>query len=222
MKLSDFVRLDLKTISPYFGKKKTIVYLIVACIIIFFLEFTLNTHIPFFTLSLFGMAMVMVDIFPFLLEERNELNTFYVTQNIPRETVVNGRYLYALTLNSISVAAACVIDIVVLIARGNFSEILSELTNSAAILLLMQIYISFCYPLNFKLGYAKSKAFTSIVPLIMLGAPLLFIAFLSINGLITFTNGIRFGTVLILIGTTLMITSISIEISKKFYAKREF
>jgi hypothetical protein len=164
----------------------------------------------------------MVDVFPFLLEMRNELNTFYVTQNIPRETVVKGRYLYALVLNFSTVITACVIDILVLIAQKNFSGILSELTNGAAILLIMQIYISISYPIYFKKGYTKGNSLASVIPLLIIAGPCLFIGFLSVNGIITLADVFRIGDVMILLGTTLMCTSISIKLSTKFYNKREF
>jgi hypothetical protein len=164
----------------------------------------------------------MVDVFPFLLEMRNELNTFYVTQNIPRETVVKGRYLYALLLNFSTVITACVIDISVLIALRNFSGIISELINGAAILLIMQIYISISYPIYFKKGYTKGNSLASVIPLLTIAVPFLFIGLLSMNGIITLAPEFRISDVMILLGTTLMCTSISTKLSTKFYKKREF
>jgi hypothetical protein len=222
MSTTNFAKLDFKTIAPYFGKIKTICYIAAICVFVFLIEITFKTHIPFFTLSLFGVVIIMVDIFPFLLEMKNELNAFYVTQNIPRETVVKGRYLYALTLNIITVDIACAIDIAVLIAQGNFPGIISELTNGAAVLLIMQLYISISYPLYFKMGYAKGSSFASILPLIIIGVPFLFIGLLSMNGLITLADKVSIGTDMILLGTTIICTSISMKLSTKFYKKREF
>jgi hypothetical protein len=221
MKLTNFLRLDLKTIKPYFGIKQALHLSIFTLILSFVLEFILEIHIPFLAFLVFAMVTLMICSFPFALEEKNDINTFYVTQNIPRKTVVYGRFLYGFFVSLICVIVGMFIDISVMIAAGNSVGIKSEIFVGAAILLGLLMFNALRYPFFFKFGYAKGSVMASIIPMAIIIAVVLSVAFANPNGF-TLPTSISAASAVIAIVPVIIITCISAMLSVKFYQSREF
>jgi hypothetical protein len=221
MKLTNFLRLDLKTINPYFGIKQALHLSVFTLILSICFEFILKIHIPFLTFLIFGMVTLMMCSFPFALEEKNDINTFYVTQNIPRKTVVYGRFLFGLFVSFVSVIVGMCIDISVLIATGNIGEIKSEIIVGTVILLGLQVLNALRYPFFFKFGYAKGSIAASILPIAIIIAGVLLAAFANPNGFTLPTSVNVLPSVIALVPVIIM-TYISAMLSEKFYQTREF
>jgi hypothetical protein len=220
MKITDFVQLDLKTIKPYFGVKHRLFFIGFIFAVAFILEFVVKIHIPFLAFMFFGMIMFLLGSFPFALETKNNTNEFYITQNIPRKTVVNGRFLYGFFVSLLCVAISAVIDISVLIISGHSGEIKYELLIAAAILVILQILNAFRFPFFFKFGYAKGSNIASIVFMVIGLSVFLPIALNNYNNFAMPNIGI--GTVLIAIAVTLILSVVAMKLSVKFYRTREF
>jgi hypothetical protein len=224
MKLTKFVRLDMKTINPYFNIKQAVFSYVMLLLFSFFIEFIVKTHIPFLSFLVFGMVTLMVGSFPFALEEKNDTNTFYITEQITRKTVVYGRFLYGLFISLVCVISSAVIDICVLFVSGKTDGILLEIIVAAAVFLVLQIFNAFRFPFFFKLGYAKGSVVASIVPMAIIMVGALLIAFIKPD--ITAIPKFSTETILIVIAAAITLTVVSIVISMglsvKFYQKREF
>jgi hypothetical protein len=224
MKLTNFLRLDIKTINPYFSLIHRLYFIGFVFVVAFVLEFFVKIHIPFLTFMFFGMIMFLIGSFPFALETKNDTNTFYITQKIPRKTVVYGRFLYGFFVSFLCVAISAIIDISVLVVSGYSGEIKNELLVAAAVLVALQILNAFRFPFFFKFGYAKGSVAASIVFMVIGIVVILPIAVYNYNNF-TMPN-LDVGTVLVILGITIIITviavAVSMKLSVKFYKSREF
>jgi hypothetical protein len=221
MKLTNFLRLDLKTIKPYFGIKQALHLSVFTLILSFVLEFVLKIHIPFLAFLIFAMVTLMMCSFPFALEEKNDINTFYVTQNIPRKTVVFGRFLFGFFVSFVSVIIGMIIDISVLIGTGNVAGIKYEIIVGIVILLGLQVLNALRYPFFFKFGYAKGSIAASILPMAIIIAVVFSVAFANPNGF-TLPSSVSALPVVIAFVPVIIMTYISAVLSEKFYQTREF
>jgi hypothetical protein len=220
MKLTNFLRLDLKTINPYFGVIHRLYFIGFVFAVAFVLEFFVKIHIPFLSFMFFGMIMFLIGSFPFALETKNDTNTFYITQKIPRKTVVYGRFLYGFFVSFLCVAISAIIDISVLVISGYTGEIKSELLVAAVALVILQILNAFRFPFFFKFGYAKGSVVASIVFMAIGIVVILPVAIYNYNNFTMPNLGV--GTVLVILGITIIAVAVSMNLSVKFYKTREF
>jgi hypothetical protein len=224
MKITDFVRLDIMSINPYLGVKKRIFFVVLAFALSFIVEFVAKTHIPFLAYMFFIMAMLMMGSFPFALEVKNNTNAFYITQNIPRKTVVYGRYLYGFFVSLFCVGISAAIDISVLALTGYTDGIKSEIFVAAVVLCCLEILNAYNFPFFFKFGYLKGgnfAAFAGIVPIIIIVGGGILIAVKNPD-LFTKLPDMRIGTLLIILSITIIAVAVSVKLSIKLYQKREF
>jgi ABC-type transport system involved in multi-copper enzyme maturation permease subunit len=166
------------------------------------------------------MLTLMVASFPFALEEKNDINTLYVTQKIPRKTVVYGRFIYGILISLIFVVFSIVIDVAVMFVIGNTTGIVSEFFIAAVVFIGLQLFNAFRFPFFFKYGYAKGNVVASIVPMFIIIGCSLLIAYLKPD----LTAIPKFGieAVITVIAAIIVFIVISITLSVKFYQKREF
>jgi hypothetical protein len=222
MKITDFVRLDFKSVRPYFGIRLPIFIITLTIILALFFEALAKIHIPFFSLLILGIMMLTSGALPFSIEQRNNINTFYITQNIPRDTVVTGRFLFGVLVTLIFITVGVLIDILTLIITGNFGGIIAELTAAVIFFLSVMIYNAFSFPIYFKLGFVKGTVLAAFIPMIVIMAVAFIIVFLFPNGFDMPTNINFVAIVFVLTIIALISTYISILLSKKFYKNREF
>jgi hypothetical protein len=107
---------------------------------------------------------------PFIVEEKGDLQQFYLTLPISRKSIVRGRYVFML---------ACVV--VTLVFTVGFTLILSPTIefldfryNLKPEIIIMLGFIAFagsslfnsiCYPIMFRFGFSKAKIFGFFIPL---------------------------------------------------------
>jgi hypothetical protein len=155
-KLKAFVRLDFMTVKPYFTTKNLLIFAAVA-IFLSVMSDTVNM-----SLGIGAMLGTLLIGYPFAVGEKSNMDALYSTLAIGRNTVVLGRYLFALALNICAVVFSYVCATLGLfVARilGSFpvaaeNNPVSLITAVAALMVLIQVIQM---PVFFKLGYTKAK-----------------------------------------------------------------
>jgi hypothetical protein len=222
MKITDFVRLDLKAVRPYFGIRLPVFLITLTVVIVISFEVVAKIHIPFLSLLIFGMMMLTSGSLPFSIEQKNDINTFYITQNVPRDTVVTGRFLFGALVDLVFVSVAAFIDIIALILTGNFTGIVQEIIAATIVFLGVLIYNAFSFPLYFKLGFTKGVVLAAFVPMLVILVVAFVVLFAFPNGFDMPKSVNTVAIMLVLAVIAVIATYFSILLSKKFYRKREF
>jgi hypothetical protein len=229
MKLTNFVRLDIKSIVPTFGIKATIITIALFSAFLMFMDYVmavkLDAPLPIVASGMTGMIVMTVTMAPFMLEIKNEINQFFITQNVTRESIVNGRYLFAVLMSLTGAVYSFLISGIILIIDGNYAGFKIAAIMSGMQFLVVLLYAAMSYPLYFKYGYAKSNLVATMVPL-------LFIVSLGIGVAIKFLQqeidlelllskkGLWI-IALIFVLVTVVLTYLSILLSRRFFAKRD-
>jgi hypothetical protein len=236
MKLIDFVKLDTKSLISILGVKRMIIIGIILCALPIISD--ISEKIPFpLSLVIFGLILftlcLLVNEGLFSIETKNHINEFYITQNIPRKTVVYGRYLSNLILTFIVTVASFIIEVAILLAMGTLSDIKMWITITAvlfiAIFLTSEIYSVISFPIYYAFGFSKGRYISSFF------VTATFIAFTLIFISYTVKNPINFSTVtpetvlmiitsitLIALGVLVLLSYFSIHLSRIIYSKKEF
>ena len=180
-RLYSFVRLDFITVKPYLTIKNLLIYIGIALFMLIPTDSTAGTC---------GILMALgaqYASYPFAIGEKNNMDVLYATLSISRDTVVLGRYLFALTLDILMASFAFGISLIVLtvMQRGfNVPEF------SLTILLLFMVFSltqAIQLPIYFKLGYTKAKFLAYlpfiVFPLVIVMLPQFFRAFVDVFSL---------------------------------------
>ncbi len=222
-KILNFAELDLLTVKPTFTLKTCFIYLAV----MFFMTFSTKnagSAIGFLlmmgflqTLSVFGQS------------EKFNLDAFYSTLSISRTVVVLGRYMFSLLFSFFSALIGVLISLILLsfsFLTGNVTSILITSGIIFALSLILQILL---LPIYFKIGYTKARLFMFIPFLIMFGFFSLIQYFdtffnfsTTVPALFVWLSNHIFFSVLLAILIIAFLTFISIQLSVRFYKKREF
>jgi hypothetical protein len=233
MKMSNLVRLEFKATMPGSGRIKMIIAAAGFIIFLLFLDYMFTVRIgatiPFMTAGFAGMATMMISSGPFMLEMMNDINTFYITQNIPRERIVNGRYLYGLVINFVFTLTYIITKIIILLLDKGFADFMTDIKSiliSAAILfVVMQLYIAISYAIYFKFGYAKGALIASLGPMLILVAIFLVLMSLAANKKLDLQLLLSMKALWLIVGgaavLAVTLTYISVLLSRKFYLKRD-
>ncbi len=161
-------RLDFRTVQPYLTGRTILVLLVSMGIFVFFTDGSV---------AMIAMVMAIGSMFvsyPFAVGEQNGIDTLYATLPLGRQTVVAGRYLFALGMNAAAgVVAYCLLSAAALVRRAPFDpgEALAVLGAS---FVLFTLTGALQLPLYFRLGYARAKMLAYLpyilVPLLAVGA----------------------------------------------------
>jgi hypothetical protein len=223
-KALSFTKLDFITIKPFLTLRTIILFAVMS---LFFSMTNGNTMIAI------GMGIIFAPMFlsyPFAIGEKTNMDALYVTLDADRETVVIGRYLFALAIDFLAIAFALAVGAIgsaIYILMGNgaatvsFSPILI-LTLAGALILLEAIQL----PIYFKMPYTKAKIVT-ITSLGIVGGLFGLIAGGIGGGLIdpNVFNNIFASPVLaalIILAVLAIAVIISYSLSLRFYRKRDF
>lgn len=152
-----FIKLDFRTIKPYFTLKNLLIWLFVFAIIGYGSS-SAATLIGMF--MMYGMIYVS---YPFAVGDKNGIDTLYATLPLTKKNVVVGRYLFALCLNLLSGTVAFLLSAASMVISGKSVNITEALVITAACFIIYTFLQAFQLPLFFKLGYAKAK-FLSFLP----------------------------------------------------------
>lgn len=222
-KLRAFVQLDFVTVKPYFNARNMLIYIAMAA---FLTTFSKNAA------SGMGVGMMLGTMFmgyPFILGEKNNMDALYATLAVKRETVVLGRYLFALLLNLLATLVSVCLGIAGTFLLGQAAsqpaipasgavEVVFAL--SALFLLIQSVQL----PVYFKLGYAKAR-FLSMLPTFAVAMGYAIILKNPVSGALHdfLKNSLNRTEVnLILIAALFLAVFISFRLSVAFYKKREF
>jgi hypothetical protein len=227
--LKSFVRLDFKTVKPYFTLKNLLIY---AAVDVFLSVFSGTVQMSI------GIGFMLGTLFigyPFAVGEKCNMDALYVTLSLNKGMVVRGRYLFILVMNLFAVLGSFVCATFGLFVTRMFGAFQSEnggndplaliLVMSAIMIVIQVIQL----PLYFKMGYTKAK-FLSILPFAALFAG--FSAFMSVSrdtpgklaGLWDFLANIaKNGMIAPLAVLALaLVIGLSYSLSLMFYKKRDF
>jgi len=199
----------------------------------------------FFLIGVIGLVM---GIMPFTLSMatytfaagNNGLDHLYTTLSIDRKTVVEGRYIFSITIVAL---ASCIYFLLGLI----LSAITQEGINLTAFFVIVIGFFAFSsilsfieLPVLFKMGYKRARIFIALLPVtIAFGMSVVMHVTVYNNdaGVYSFMdsterfrepffyNGFSLGTamgLLATVGVWLLILFVSYVVSLSFYIKREF
>lgn len=176
-KALSFVKLDFITVKPYLTVKNLIIFSAVALMMIIS-SGTSATAI--------GMTMVFGALYvsyPFAVGEKNGIDSLYTTLSLARNTVVFGRYLFALIVDLCAGLVALLLSFAILMVMQKEFSLRESLIVTLVVFIIFSIIQALQLPLYFKLGYAKAK-FAAYLPFV--GFPLaifMFTGMLKSSGL---------------------------------------
>ena len=221
-KALSFVRLDYITVKPYLTLKNLFIFLAVAVIMV------INSGS---SASAIGILMVYAALYvsyPFAVGEKNGIDALYTTLSIKRNTVVLGRYLFALTVDVCSGLLAYVFSFVIMLMLRKEFNAGEAFLVTLIMLLVFSVVQAIQLPIYFKLGYAKAKFIAYLpffcLPLATVAATSLLKNVLSVNQITVLLEWLVANTfIMVLLGIALWlaIVIISFLMSLKYYNKRE-
>jgi hypothetical protein len=232
MKLTNFVRLEIKAIVGDLGLKRVIGVVTAWCMVWLIIEyigaliFIATNRAPMPMMPAISVVFTIILVaFPFFPETRNDINAFYVTQNIPRKTVVSGTYLYTLFANILYTAVVFIIESAVSLAVGNLSDIKTRLIFIGIMFIMMELGVAVNYPIYFRRGYSNGIFIATLVSFIIPCVLGIIIGVLVLFMIIDFSKIQDTGTIIMLFGAAILLTVlfnyISLCLSKKNYARRD-
>jgi hypothetical protein len=218
-KTLSFVRIDWKTVKPYFTGKTLWIYFSIMAVF----AFTSSSPAPFVvgTGSILGY---MYTSYPFAVGSKSNMDALYVTLGLKRSNVVVGRYIFSwLTELSCALASLCM-SVLVNLITGKPLELQIALIMVGILFPVIVIMQSFQLPIYFKLGYTKG-AVASYMPLLVMAAMVTFLP--RITGVDLDRLSLYLETrlpLVIAVGIvfTVLVVMVSIVLSIRFYQKREF
>jgi hypothetical protein len=219
----DFVRLDFRTVKPYATIKNLVIFLMIAGVFIFF------TDSGSATIGILMAAGSMYVSYPFAVGEQNGIDTLYATLPITRGRVVSGRYVFAICADLLAGAFAFAVLYVFSVLRAMPFDALQALAVLGASLLLFSLIQAVQLPIYFRYGYAKAKM---LAYLPYLGAPLLVLASTellkneawrqpALELWSQVTSNVALSVALVA-AIWLVLISLSCQISKSVYSRRDF
>lgn len=221
-KILSFVKLDFMTIRPYLTIKNLIVILAVATVLAVAGKSVITPM---------SMVIAFVTIYisyPFAVGEQNGIDPLYITLGLDRDTVVTGRYLWALAMNGAGLILAVVISF-------GLSLVLDiPIVWSETALIMLTIFLLFSLiqgmqlPIYFKLGYTRAKSF-AYLPFIMVSIIVIVVINLGKRIPVDKINRVllnleRNPGLTIIVGLLIWAGAMALSyiLSKRWYAKREF
>lgn len=167
----------------------------------------------------------------FAIEEKGDLNRFYLTLPVKRSQIVLGRYLLSFIL--FAVGALLGLALIPLTNLFSFSKWYPDFKWCLALFsfgfLCHALLSLFMYPLLFKLGYQKGKVWGFYIPASLMGAA--YAIFLEydiyaggffISDLLFYASNHIFAVVCAITGLGAAVLAVSFLLSMKLYSRREF
>jgi hypothetical protein len=222
-KTLSFVRLDFITVKPYLTIKNLVIITGVTLILIY-TSSNANAAI--------GLLMAFATLYagyPFAIGEKSNIDVLYTTLSIRRNTVVLGRYLYALIFMICSGLFAYVISFVFLAILQKDFGVIETIPTILVLFLFFSVVVAIQLPIYFKLGYARAK-FLTFLPFIAFAlAIMVFSKFFSalflikwIAGLFEWFSDNFLLTVLLGICIWFGVMALSYRVSLLYYKRRDF
>jgi len=215
----NFARLDYLTTAPYLTWR---IILIFTAAIAFIAAGTSNTTI---IISMCMMCSVVFACYPFTIG----LDTLYFTLPLTKKNVILGRYVFTISLNLAMLLVAYILSFTMMTIFSKDFDLLVNLLTGLACFGLFTFIEAIQIPIYFKMGYTKAK-FLTYIPLIAFPALIIAVTtfinedklFSTLTNIFTWIENNIIITVLACVAVWLGMMCLSMLISLKFYAKREF
>ena len=217
----NFVKLDLITIKPYVTIKNFIIFGLSAAFVIYSTK-TSTTALGI----LMGFGTLYIT-YPFAVGEKNGIASLYIFLGIKRDTVVLGRYLYALFIDCAFCLFGFVLTLIISLIMSLPFSIIENLIVMIALLLFFSFSQFIQIPIYFKNGYTKAKL-SAYIPFLMIPLVVVILGQLypqftqAFDSIISWISINPVLVIVLIIILWFIFMYISIRLSQKFYQKREF
>ena len=222
-KALSFIRLDFITVKPYLTVKNLCIFVGVALIML------IANNSASGAIGLIMASAALYASYPFAIGEKNNIDVLYTTLSINRNTVVLGRYLFALSLDILAGLSTFILSFVVLTIMQKDFVVIEVLSAIPILFLVFSVIQSVQLPIYFKLNYTKAK-FIAYIPFVVLplaimtGSNFFNNAFSldKIVGLFEWFTVNPLTTALVVGAIWLGIMLLSYKVSVSLYQKRDF
>ena len=211
------LKLDLLSIRPYLTIKNLIILIGLGTL------YGVLSKNPAFVLATVQMFAVLFSGYPFMVGEESGIDPLYKLFSISSKDVVKGRYLLA----TVSVVIMLVVGVVMAMLIGlayPMEDLFYSLLLAAPCIGLISLIIIFIeYPIYFKYGYKKGKTLTA-VPMLLLAIGTVCSTYFneSLKSILQFLVMNPFIAMGIICTIFFVIVVVSLKLSHKSYAKRDF
>ena len=211
------LKLDLLSIKPYLTIKNLIILIGLGTL------YGVLSKNPAFVLATVQMFAVLFSGYPFMVGEESGIDPLYKLFSISSKDVVKGRYLLA----TVSVVIMLVVGVVMTMLIGlayPMEDLFYSLLLAAPCIGLISLIIIFIeYPIYFKYGYKKGKTLTA-VPMLLLAIGAVCSAYFneSLKSILQFLVMNPFLAIAVICIIFIIIVGVSIQLSNKLYARRDF
>ena len=211
------LKLDLLSIKPYLTIKNLIILIGLGTL------YGVLSKNPAFVLATVQMFAVLFSGYPFMVGEESGIDPLYKLFSISSKDVVKGRYLLATVSVIIMLVAGVVMAMLIGIAYPMEDLFYSLLLAAPCIGLFSLIIIFIEYPIYFKYGYKKGKTLTA-VPMLLLAIGTVCSTYFneSLKSILQFLVMNPFVAMGIICIIFFVIVVVSLKLSHKLYAKRDF
>ena len=211
------LKLDLLSIKPYLTIKNLIILIGLGTL------YGVLSKNPAFVLATVQMFAVLFSGYPFMVGEESGIDPLYKLFSISSKDVVKGRYLLATVSVVIMLVVGVVMALLIGIAYPMEDLFYSLLLAAPCIGLISLIIIFIEYPIYFKYGYKKGKTLTA-VPMLLLAIGAVCSTYFdeSLKSILQFLVMNPFVAMGIICIIFFVIVVVSLKLSHKLYAKRDF
>ena len=210
-------KLDLLSIKPYLTIKNLIILIGLGTL------YGVLSKNPPFVLATVQMFAILFSGYPFMVGEESGIDPLYKLFSISSKDVVKGRYLLA----TVSVIIMLVVGVIMAMLIGlayPMEDLFYSLLLAAPCIGLISLIIIFIeYPIYFKYGYKKGKTLT-VVPMLLLAIGAVCFTYFneSLKSILQFLVMNPFMARGIICSIFLIIVVVSLKLSNRLYAKRDF
>lgn len=187
---------------------------------------------PLAVIPLSVIIFLSFSVNPFAVEEKGELNNFYLTLPVRRKSIVAGRYMLSVIMLLCGIATGTLI--MPLVNKFSISKWFIQIEGYMVIIslsyLLYAILNLFMFPILFRLGYHKGKFWGFYLPMVffsMFVGAYSAITSLPENNTLVLDLIIRASENLLMVSGGVVVLAtilllLSYQISIKLYSKRDF
>ena len=210
-------KLDLLSIKPYLTIKNLIILIGLGTL------YGVLSKNPAFVLATVQMFAILFSGYPFMVGEESGIDPLYKLFSISSKDVVKGRYLLA----TVSVIIMLVVGVIMAMLIGlayPMQDLFYSLLLAAPCIGLISLIIIFIeYPIYFKYGYKKGKTLTA-VPMLLLAIGAVCSTYFnkSLKSILQFLVMNPFMAMAVICIIFIIIIGVSLQLSNKLYARRDF
>ncbi|MCL2574985.1 MAG: ABC-2 transporter permease [Defluviitaleaceae bacterium] len=219
-KTLNFMLLDMQSIKGAFGLKMFIAFAVL----------TVTGYTSMGVGGIFFGGVFIITQFctqPFS-DGADGLDRFYITLSLSRKQVVFGRYLFVLSFMALATLLYLVVGVVLPLILGS-GVTFEHLPMMFVIYFISNFTLSVSLPVLFNLGFKKARPIAQLFPLLTVLAIALFNVGSengvesNVAGILNYFNTLPSGVlVLFAVLICFIIFTVSLFVSLKLYAKREF